>query len=206
MRKSKSEAAATREKIVATASRVLLEKGLTSVGMRDLMQAADLTAGGFYRHFTSRDQLIAEAIRAAFDRLLAMLEAEIADKAPANQLERIVVLYLGQSRHAPSGTAPYLCPLAQLGAEINHSTPIIQAAEFDGYERLSRLIASCLQAISSLAAESRAEIIVNILVGAVTLAGLAPDDKEASRILHQAKLSLTGSASAPLSKSVKLNA
>ena len=118
MRKSKSEAAATRERIIATASRLVLEKGLATVGMRDLMQAAGLTPGGFYRHFASRDDLIAEAIRAAFDRLLIMLESEIADKIPAKQLEVIVSIYLGQSRNAIQVEAPYLCPLAQLGAEM----------------------------------------------------------------------------------------
>ena len=42
--------------------------------MRDVMKAAELTGGGFYRHFSSKDQLVAEAIRAAFDRLLTMFD------------------------------------------------------------------------------------------------------------------------------------
>ena len=186
MRKSKSEAAATRERIIATASRLVLEKGLATVGMRDLMQAAGLTPGGFYRHFASRDVLIAEAIRAAFDRLLIMLESEIANKIPAKQLEVIVSIYLGQSQTAIQVEAPYLCPLAQLGAEMKHSAPVIQAAGFEGYGRLTKLIARCLPPVSS----STAEFMVNTLVGAVTLAGLAPHEEAAMQILNQAKLSL----------------
>ncbi len=191
MRKSKTEAAATRERIIATASRLVLEKGLATVGMRDLMQAAGLTPGGFYRHFASRDDLIAEAIRAAFDRLLIMLESEIANKIPAKQLEVIVSIYLGQSQNAIQVEAPYLCPLAQLGAEMKHSAPVIQAAGFEGYGRLTKLIARCLPPVSSSTAELRAEFMVNTLVGAVTLAGLAPHEEAAMQILNQAKLSLT---------------
>ena len=186
MRKSKSEAAATRERIIATASKLILEKGLATVGMRELMQAAGLSPGGFYRHFASRDDLIAEAIRSAFDSLVAILELEIADKIPAKQLERIISIYLGQSKKTNQAAAPYLCPLAQLGAEMKHSAPVIQAAGFEGYGRLTKLIATCLPPSK---AEEKAKLMVNTLVGAVTLASLAPDEKTAVEILTQAKVS-----------------
>ena len=189
MRKSKSEAAATRERIIATASKLILEKGLATVGMRDLMQAAGLTPGGFYRHFASRDDLIAEAIRSAFDGLLAMLESEIANKLPAKQLERLVSLYLGQYRNANQAVSPYLCPLAQLGAEMKHSAPVVQAAGFEGYERLIKLIAACLKPMSLSKADERAKQIANTLVGAVTLASLAPDETTAVEILNDGRVS-----------------
>ena len=172
---------------MATTSRIVLENGLATVGMRDLMQAAGLTAGGFYRHFASRDELIAAAIRAAFDRLLAMLEKEKAKKPRSEQLQRVITIYLGQSRHSVDGTAPYLCPLAQLGGELKHAAAMIQAEGFDGYRRLVRLVGSCLMPESSRSAELRAEFIVNTMVGAVTLASLAPDEKTGVGILNEAK-------------------
>ena len=190
MRKTKTEAAATRERILATTSRVVLQNGLATVGMRDLMQAAGLTPGGFYRHFGSRDELIAEAIRTAFNRLLAMLGTEKASKAQAQQLGHIVGVYLGQSRQTSDGTAPFLCPLAQLGAELKHAAPVVQAEGLDGYRRLVKLFAGCFAPCPSPADESRAEVIVSTLVGAVTLANLASDKESALGILNQAKLSL----------------
>ncbi len=190
MRTSKTVAAATRDRILATTSRVLLEKGLAAVGMRELMHAAGLTAGGFYRHFASRDDLIAEAIRTAFNRLLLMLEAEKAKKPRAQQLEHIVGRYLGQSSGTFGESAPFLCPLAQLGAELNHAASVIQAAGFEGHQRLVELIAGCLLPNASLTNEPRAEFIVSTLVGAVTLANLAPDRENGLRILNNAKLSL----------------
>jgi TetR/AcrR family transcriptional repressor of nem operon len=56
MRRSRSETVETKKRIVAAASRLFLDGGLDSVGMRDVMEAAELTAGGFYRHFSSKDQ------------------------------------------------------------------------------------------------------------------------------------------------------
>ena len=191
MRTSKTEAAATRDRILETTSRVILQKGLAAVGMRELMQAAGLTAGGFYRHFASRDDLIAEAIRTAFDRLLMMLEAEKAKKSPSQQLAHIVGIYLGQSSGTFGESAPFLCPLAQLGTELNHAAGVIQAAGFNGYQRLAKLIADCLtRSASPTTNESRAEFIVSTLVGAVTLANLAPDRESSLRILNKAQLVL----------------
>jgi len=61
MRKSKKEAAATREKILKTASHEFRKNGIVATGLADLMHEAGLTRGGFYKHFESKDQLVAEA-------------------------------------------------------------------------------------------------------------------------------------------------
>src|SRR5664280_3505366 len=120
MRKSRAQAAETRARILSTATKMFLDKGLATVGMRDVLAGASLTPGGFYRHFESKDRLIAEASSAAFDRAYAMLESETVGKSPAQAVERIISVYLGQSQVSEK---PYLCPLAMLGAELSHSDP-----------------------------------------------------------------------------------
>ena len=61
MRKSKAETAKTRERILEAASAQFLSHGITEAGLARLMRTAGLTHGGFYRHFASKDQLVAEA-------------------------------------------------------------------------------------------------------------------------------------------------
>jgi len=61
MRKSKQETALTRERIVKAAASEFRQHGIVATGLADLMSAAGLTHGGFYRHFDSKDQLVAEA-------------------------------------------------------------------------------------------------------------------------------------------------
>ena len=51
MRKSRQEAAKTRERIIASAAAEFRERGITATGLADFMKAAGLTHGGFYRHF-----------------------------------------------------------------------------------------------------------------------------------------------------------
>ena len=184
MRKSRAEAAETRARILSTASKMFLDKGLGTVGMRDVMAGASLTPGGFYRHFRSKDRLIAEASSAAFDRAFAMLESETVGKSPAQAVERIVSLYLGQSqgRHKL-----YLCPLAMLGAELSHSDPQVRAVAINGYQRIVQLIANHLTHRTRRGAFATASGIVSTLVGAVTLADIAQDSAMASAILSNAK-------------------
>jgi TetR/AcrR family transcriptional repressor of nem operon len=185
MRKSRVEKAETRARILSTASKMFLDKGLGTVGMRDVMAGASLTPGAFYRHFRSKDRLIAEASGAAFDRSFAMLESETVGKSPAQAVERIVSVYLEQSQVREK---PYLCPLAMLGAELSHSDPQVRAVAIAGYQRIVQLVAAHLTHRTRRDALATASGIVSTLVGAVTLADIALDSAMASAILSNAKV------------------
>ena len=67
MRRSKEDTAKTRASIVEAASLSFRESGICETALTDLMEAAGLTHGGCYRHFASKDDLIAEATEAAFN-------------------------------------------------------------------------------------------------------------------------------------------
>jgi AcrR family transcriptional regulator len=54
---------ATRERIVNSARRLFNRKGFTEVTIDQIMRHAGLTRGGFYRHFETKEQLYAHAIR-----------------------------------------------------------------------------------------------------------------------------------------------
>src|SRR5215212_4853139 len=65
MRHSKKEKAASHDRIVAIAAARIRESGIEHPGVAEIMRAAGLTHGGFYKHFGSRDELIAEAVERA---------------------------------------------------------------------------------------------------------------------------------------------
>jgi len=86
MRKSREEAAATRVKIIETAARKFRAQGIDGIGLADLMAAAGLTHGGFYRHFDSKDALVAAACGVAATELTAGLEKAAAGQSPAEAM------------------------------------------------------------------------------------------------------------------------
>src|ERR1700693_3191148 len=68
MRVSRQKAAENRERIIDAAGWLFREKGFDGIGVADIMKAAQLTHGGFYGHFASKDDLVAQASQRAMAR------------------------------------------------------------------------------------------------------------------------------------------
>lgn len=68
MKVTKAQAQANRARIVETASALFRERGYDGVGVADLMAAAGLTHGGFYKHFRSKADLMAQAAALGFSQ------------------------------------------------------------------------------------------------------------------------------------------
>src|SRR5882724_11674431 len=107
MRKSRQETAETRERIVRTAAHEFGQHGIAKTGLADVMSAAGLTHGGFYKHFDSKDQLVAEAIQKSMDTLLLTMEKVQGDAG----LETIVKEYVSRTHR---DNTQEVCPLAAL--------------------------------------------------------------------------------------------
>ena len=99
MRRSKAEAAQTRGRIVAEASTAFRRDGVRATGLADLMAAAGLTHGGFYKHFPSKDAVVAEAAAAAVNALADELAAGLTGGAGGAGNG-------GRGRPLPLGRAP----------------------------------------------------------------------------------------------------
>nr|WP_221380174.1 TetR/AcrR family transcriptional regulator [Actinoplanes polyasparticus] len=64
-----------REKIVRAASEGFKLHGVDGIGIQELMKAAGMTNGGFYNHFSSKEDLALEVYRQGFTDSLAVLAA-----------------------------------------------------------------------------------------------------------------------------------
>lgn len=61
------------DKIIEAAGRGFRTHGVNGIGIAELMKAAEMTHGGFYNHFGSKDDLALEVIREGFKGSLAAL-------------------------------------------------------------------------------------------------------------------------------------
>jgi TetR/AcrR family transcriptional regulator, transcriptional repressor for nem operon len=105
----------TRERIVRAASRRFRSRGTEAAAIADLMRDLRLTHGGFYRHFGSKEGLVAEAFEAALkesgDRAVAAIE-----KAPrGGEMQALIDAYL-DLKHCEDIAGG--CPVAALASEI----------------------------------------------------------------------------------------
>src|SRR5712671_7393480 len=93
---SKAEKTETHKRIVKIASRRFREDGLAGVGIADLMKDAGLTVGGFYKHFDSRDDLVAEAVGSALELWKRQVDAA-ASGGPPVTYKSLVDDYLSEA-------------------------------------------------------------------------------------------------------------
>src|SRR5262245_19371914 len=68
MKVTREQVAENRQKILEAASRLFRDRGYDGVTVAEVMGAAGLTHGGFYGHFASKDELIAETLAVALAR------------------------------------------------------------------------------------------------------------------------------------------
>src|SRR6266436_1650569 len=128
MRKSKQEAAATRQRIVKAAAAKFRQNGIAGTGLSDLMAAAGLTHGGFYRHFDSKDQLVAESCAAAVDPVVESFKSALSRKTKRSGLEAVAASYLSkEDRDDSSGC----CPFVALGSELVRSDDTTRSVATD---------------------------------------------------------------------------
>jgi TetR/AcrR family transcriptional repressor of nem operon len=184
MRKSRMEAAETRARIVSNGSRLFLTEGISSVGTREIMSASGIAQGGFYRHFDSKEQLFTEAYQVVLDDLFTMFEERTAGMAARDALKTIITLYLSQS---PGLSEVDLCPLAMLGSELKRTSDAIRNVALLGYERFVGLLETHLAKLDKTHPRALATAISSALVGAVTLASIAPRKATARQILKSAR-------------------
>jgi len=197
MRKSKQEAAETRRRIVKAAAAKFRLNGIGDTGLSDLMAAAGLTHGGFYRHFESKDQLVAEACAAATESAMATF---FSNKSPKNGLKARVAKYLSPAhRDDPSAG----CPLAALGSEIARSDEKTRAAATQAFLELVNIIAAESRKTRPDVARRRALVAAATMIGALTMSRIVTDPELSAAILRQTERHLirTAGATDGLSKS-----
>jgi TetR/AcrR family transcriptional regulator, transcriptional repressor for nem operon len=182
MRKSKLEAAETRRRIVSAAAQEFCRNGIHATGLSDLMAAAGLTHGGFYKHFRSKDQVVAEACVNGLETVI-----EVAEGEGKSGLEAIVETYLSMDhRNRLSGG----CPLAALGSELAQADDEIRAAASQGFIRLVDVIAKQFPQSDPEAARAQAVFVVSAMVGALTMSRMVTDPDLSALILDQSRKQL----------------
>jgi AcrR family transcriptional regulator len=95
-----------RHSILAAARDVVRESGLTGAAIASVAARAGVAVGTVYRHFPSRDDLIAEVVRETCGRELAAVEAVVrAGRPPGDRLVAAVEVFA--TRALASGRLAY---------------------------------------------------------------------------------------------------
>jgi TetR/AcrR family transcriptional repressor of nem operon len=173
---SRQDKADSHQRVVAVAAARLRAAGLEGPGVAELMQEAGLTHGGFYRHFASRDDLVAEAVdymRAQFERGR--------DAVAERGLARLVEDYLTEAHRDAPATG---CAVVALGGDIARSSERARSAYTEQVKSYLTLISDLLGPDHDpAAARAQAMATLSTLVGAMLLARAVNDDDLSRELL-----------------------
>jgi TetR/AcrR family transcriptional repressor of nem operon len=169
LRRSREDTARARQEIVEAASRLFREKGIPAVSVADVMGSLGRTVGGFYRHFESKDALVAEAIELA----------SVATTGFMGNRADAVEGYLSEGHRADRANG---CPVAAFCAEIMHEGKEPRAAFDAALGRLLQVVARVQPGDRSGQLASAATA-----VGALVLSRASTDEKLGREILGAAR-------------------
>lgn len=173
MKVSREQMAQNRIRILTEAGRLFREKGFAAVSVAEVMKAAGLTHGGFYGHFKSKDDLIAQAIAHA-----------TGSGADAGDLAAFIDAYLS----LPHSAHPELgCPMAAFAGLMRDQAPEARAAMA---LRLAEQIESMSDAMPGKDAVERRRAAIGswaAMVGALILARSIDDPTLSGELLAQTR-------------------
>lgn len=181
---SRADKAQSHERIVQTAAARFREKGIDGISLADLMKEAGLTHGGFYRHFESRDELVAEAVEVALrsgDGTLAAL----ADPTGKIDVARYITEYLSETHRDNPGPG---CAITALVGDISRSGERARALYSAHIERVAgRLMQLLGEGRPEAERRAHALHIVMTMTGALSMARAISDPKLSSEMLQIAR-------------------
>lgn len=177
----------TRQSILKEAAAQLRRNGPDKVSVAALMKKAGLTHGGFYAHFASKEDLIAEAVSWMYDDRVQFF-AHLLDKPDRAQgLSRYIDAYLSPAhcRHPENG-----CPVPALAADISRLSEQVQQRYQQGLQRMLALFASAVPDAAGDDKTALARSAFGELAGALLIARTFTDAAQAGEWLNSSRTAL----------------
>jgi len=166
----------TRDRIVRNAARKLRAEGLSGPGVASVMKASGLTVGGFYKHFRSKDELLAEAIAQGFSESSEKIRSSLQNVPREERWKEIVRRYLSTEHCERPETG---CPVAALAPEIAR-------AKLSVRKRIAALMKDWVEFMPGSTAAERERnffIIFSAMAGAVSIARILTEPADRQKVL-----------------------
>lgn len=179
MKVSRQQRAEHRRQILDAAGRLFRSKGFEAVTVAEVMHAAGLTHGGFYRHFGSKDDLVAETLAHVLHR----------DPDPEFDLPAFVDRYLSPRHREATATG---CPVAGLASDTRHQTSPARAALAAGLQAQLDRMSTAIPGPDAVVRRRAAIGIWSAMVGAVILARAIEDRTLSDAVLAETRAWIRG--------------
>ena len=181
-RMSEAEKQRSHSRILDAAAQLFRERGVEATSVADVMKTAGMTHGGFYRHFDSKEDLIAASFRHAVDDVVSDMEREETSEGRKKERQDYIAKYLSQAHAQDSRNG---CPLAAMGTELARTTGAPHQAGAQASDRMAALLQDTSEIGSGQGLAAMA-----LLMGTITLARLTESEEKADRALEAGRTAI----------------
>lgn len=157
----------THDEIINSAAELIRKEGIAGASVDRVMQGAGKTVGGFYAHFSSKQHMVAEAIRHAISQNIDKLTLGFENSSAQEQYSIAVRRYLSRE-HRDLGQ--HGCPLPACLSEIEGADEIVGATFIEALAGMVERFSPLFEDQADLTAKQRALGTVATMIGALALA------------------------------------
>jgi TetR/AcrR family transcriptional repressor of nem operon len=172
------------QKIVKDASRRVRAEGVTGAAVSAVMKDSGLTHGGFYKHFESKDKLLAESLGEAFREIAERLADAGEESPPGTAWKAIVKAYLSPEHcdHAEGG-----CPVAALAPELARADEGLKGPILEELFKYKSRMLPLMPGLRASDKERAFFAIFSTMIGAIAIARILPDQAGRAKVLANAR-------------------
>jgi TetR/AcrR family transcriptional repressor of nem operon len=182
MRVTRTQARENRQTVINVAARLFREHGFDGIGLKDVMEAAGLTQGAFYKQFASKGDLAAQASERALETA-AQRWAAAAEASPKDPLAAVISFYLSTGHRDETGDG---CPIVALGADAARQSVDVKASFEAGIKKYIEMLSGWAGDANRDGSKGKAMAIISTMVGAVVLSRAVNDERLSRQILKAA--------------------
>jgi TetR/AcrR family transcriptional repressor of nem operon len=176
----------TRLRVLGEAAAAIRTKGAERISVAEVMAAAGLTHGGFYAHFDSKEDLVAQAITHMFDTVYSRFLSLTEGREPAAAIASYVDFYHSPSHRLERANG---CPIATLSGDLPNLSDRAHERFTDGTERAVAALAKLAKKLGAKDADALAWSAIAEMAGALALSRTVSDDRAAA-ILRNSRTSV----------------
>jgi TetR/AcrR family transcriptional repressor of nem operon len=184
MRYSRRHKEETHNRLLKKAAEEFRRNGVQGTGIAPLMGRLGLTHGGFYAHFDSKNELIAEATGPMFEDALSRRMLAAAEAAPKGKAVRAIVTHYLSPEHRDSREG---CALASLAGEMARQPEPVRDAYMSALNHRLKRIAALLPGDNEKSRFDRARLLVAGMAGTMMIAKAMTDREVSDHFLQQAR-------------------
>jgi TetR/AcrR family transcriptional repressor of nem operon len=188
LKRSRADTALTRRRIIEIASKAFRRQGIEATGVAEIMEAAGLTHGAFYRHFSSKEELVVEAVAMSLEELVHDCERAADQGAEATLHHALHYLSAANRDDVERG-----CTFAAAASELARAGKKARHVASEAFKRTLEGLAPFMSTPESDDRISAAISVLTNMIGALTMSRMVDDPVLSDRILAVTRERLTQS-------------